>query len=54
MAPIKGDNCWMFLISYNTCPGNRAELFSTTAKLWYFELPVLLNNGKWPSYNQCK
>jgi len=22
--------------------------------LWYFELPVLSNNAKWPGYNQCK
>ena len=25
-----------------------------TAKLRYFELPVLWNDGKWPGCNQCK
>ena len=25
-----------------------------TARLWYIELPVLTNNGKWPGYNQSK
>jgi len=37
---------------------NRANLTNTAKlryiELRYFGLPVLLNNGKWPGYNQCK